>query len=108
MDILDVNDETFNFNLVADNGNHGEISEIGENSNKPPFIKVATIKGPIAIFVERKEDKLNPGKPCSLTFTQLKEGWLHIDESNCDVYKGNGIYFKGDYERGGSIMQRPI
>jgi hypothetical protein len=111
LSITNVTDTTFDFNLVVvgNHGHDGEISYIGKNTNREPFVKRANIENNIATFILSSTDggvsSSISGKPCKLIFTQLKKDWLHVDESDCEAYRGNGIYFNGDYERGAAIAQ---
>ncbi len=98
--ITNVTNKTFDFELHAFNGNLGNIGSEDESTKTK-----AVIDGRTATFVSNNSEFNNTNNPCKLVFTREKEGWLSIEESGCDYFKGNAVWFGGEYGRNRSIIK---
>ncbi len=97
--ITNVTAKSFDFEIHAFNGNFGDISFVDQNG-KTKGTK-AFIDGKTATFVS--SDDLDSS--CKLVFKREKEGWLNITESGCDYFKGNAVWFGGDYGKNRTVIK---
>ncbi len=103
LEISNVTEEGFNFSIEAVNGNMGSIGVNMEEGKDEPV--TAFINGNTAKFTYKFDEEFDEEKPCIVNFAQLQEGVLEVNESGCDYFKGNAVYFGGNYKRGGSILE---